>query len=124
LFLACPLGASIQLLRTVSEKPLTILDLEKETLYHLIWMRFFGVCAWFAPRMLRARSPFPNGLPHSPLRSQISAPDNRQSPKWPSNVVKGFGHDPETEGPIVRFRFVHTFDFLCNRRSVPSATHE
>ncbi|MGB2663260.1 MAG: hypothetical protein WAK48_04600, partial [Candidatus Acidiferrum sp.] len=39
-------------------------------------------------------------------------------------VVIKFGHEPETEDPIVRFLFVHTFDFARHRLSVPSTTHE
>jgi hypothetical protein len=66
LFLACVLGSSIQLVRTTSERPPTIVEAERAALYSLIPVGFFGVADLVFRWWSRARNPSANGHTHSP----------------------------------------------------------
>jgi hypothetical protein len=65
-FLACLVGASIQLVRMFLEKPRTVADFEKAALYSLPWLGFFGLFDLIVRWRLRVRNQSVDGQEQSP----------------------------------------------------------
>jgi hypothetical protein len=65
-FLACLVGSSIQLVRAISERPPTIVDIEKAALYSLIGIGFFGAADLVFRWRVYRRDHSPDGRTRAP----------------------------------------------------------